>query len=375
LSDSDNYNYNTDLQIDFSLNQQGPEIVRDSWSIQVSKLPTNIEARMTEDAVTAYLEQFSDIMQKPPEATNSYMLKLITQTYDTIHSAAQEIYYLGVKYAALKDRVNPRLTTRDLTNIKAIAKEVESNLWSRVYAIQLRDKQIKDQEMLDGINDLFALGGGGEGGMPNTPNFPKIQLDDKTGKITQKKDPPQIKNRLDLKRQLRLLGPFLSTMALNIGTMEKFRQLGSHPQLYTSRAARAHTAREKRLIEELGRRARALQKQAQAIEIGKAGLDILIGLGLLRSVLRRPEFLAPISIGDTDLAASKIATGQLSNVHIVEWVTAEDDRVCTKYCLPLQGQRFVLEDTDTPIPIRDTHLNCRCRLLAVDTLTNGVFAA
>jgi hypothetical protein len=296
------------------------------------------------------------------------MLRLITQTYDTLHSAAQEIYYHGVKYAALKDGVNPRLTTRDLANIKAIAKEVETSLWTKVYDVQFRDQAIKDQEMIDGINDLFS-----EGGTQFLAKNQTIRLDDKTGKVSQKDAPPL--KKLDLKRQLKLLAPFLSTMALNIGTVEKFRQLGAHPQLYTSKAARKHTAAEERLIRELGRRARQLQKQAEAIQVGKAALDTLIGLGLLARVSRRPEFLEPPSPVDAELALLKISALQFNQVHIVEWVTAEDDKVCTKYCLPLQGQRFVLEDTDTPIPIRDTHLNCRCRLLAVDPFSNAVFAA
>lgn len=352
-----------------------PELVGDSWSIQVSKLPTNIEASYTERALAEYMEQFSDTIQNIPQATNSYMLKLITQTYDTVHTAAQEIYWLGVKYASLKDGVNPRLTPRDLENIKAIAKEVESSLWSKVYTVQLRDKDIKDQQMIDGINDLFDQGIGGAGIQSNTVNK---QLDDSGNKVTQKRIPPPPPPRLSLKRQLRLLAPFLSTMALNIGSIEKFRQLGAHPQLYRSRAAarnRPLTAREKRLIEQLGRQARELQRQAEAIEVGKGALDILLGFGLLRQTQKRLDFIAPISPQDADLALTKIQQGQLENVHIVEWVTAEDDRVCTKYCLPLQGQRFILEDTATPIPIRDTHLNCRCRLLAVDTLSGGVFAA
>lgn len=46
--------------------------------------------------------------------------------------------------------------------------------------------------------------------------------------------------------------------------------------------------------------------------------------------------------------------------NLVVWVTAQDDKVCWKYCQPLSGRTF--EVFQSPIPPHDTHPNCRCML-------------
>jgi hypothetical protein len=45
------------------------------------------------------------------------------------------------------------------------------------------------------------------------------------------------------------------------------------------------------------------------------------------------------------------------------WKTAQDDRVCDDYCLPLEDEVFTLLDPFIPEPETDTHYNCRCRLM------------
>lgn len=46
----------------------------------------------------------------------------------------------------------------------------------------------------------------------------------------------------------------------------------------------------------------------------------------------------------------------------VTWITALDERVCP-ICRPLQGKTWKVGDSTLQTPIRDTHPNCRCRLL------------
>lgn len=45
------------------------------------------------------------------------------------------------------------------------------------------------------------------------------------------------------------------------------------------------------------------------------------------------------------------------------WKTAQDDRVCDEYCLPLEDRAFSILDSFIPEPETDTHYNCRCRLM------------
>jgi hypothetical protein len=59
--------------------------------------------------------------------------------------------------------------------------------------------------------------------------------------------------------------------------------------------------------------------------------------------------------------------GIFQSLNWVMFVTAEDDRVCP-ICRGLQGETFLLTDPTMIIPIRDTHDNCRCRLLLIDPL-------
>lgn len=44
------------------------------------------------------------------------------------------------------------------------------------------------------------------------------------------------------------------------------------------------------------------------------------------------------------------------------WKTAQDDRVCEEYCLPLEDTVYLVDDF-VPEPETDTHYNCRCRIM------------
>lgn len=55
-----------------------------------------------------------------------------------------------------------------------------------------------------------------------------------------------------------------------------------------------------------------------------------------------------------------------ANRTVMQWVTAMDDRVCFKFCQPLDGKQWELDDPTMPTPPDDTHPNCRCRLQLVE---------
>lgn len=55
---------------------------------------------------------------------------------------------------------------------------------------------------------------------------------------------------------------------------------------------------------------------------------------------------------------------------IMQWYTAEDDRVCSEICMPLDGKQWELDDPAIPTPPDETHPNCRCRLGLVEIPLN-----
>lgn len=82
------------------------------------------------------------------------------------------------------------------------------------------------------------------------------------------------------------------------------------------------------------------------------------------------EIDAAIEEGDTDLLGiiTNLGGSALIGIGISEllrqefvWV-AQPGR-CEQYCAPLEGQTFDVLDPNIPVPIDDTHPNCRCRLL------------
>lgn len=57
---------------------------------------------------------------------------------------------------------------------------------------------------------------------------------------------------------------------------------------------------------------------------------------------------------------------ELKDRHYFVWVTARDDRVCTKYCRPLNGIMWSYDDIGLiPLPDMLTHPRCRCMIMKV----------
>jgi hypothetical protein len=47
---------------------------------------------------------------------------------------------------------------------------------------------------------------------------------------------------------------------------------------------------------------------------------------------------------------------------VMQWYTAEDDKVCQAICMPLDGKQWEIDDASIPTPPDFSHPNCRCRL-------------
>jgi hypothetical protein len=65
-----------------------------------------------------------------------------------------------------------------------------------------------------------------------------------------------------------------------------------------------------------------------------------------------------------DLPVNDLKDVKQGNIFYI-WKTAEDDRVCLNYCLPLEDHVYSILDPFVPEPEQDTHYNCRCRLMLV----------
>jgi hypothetical protein len=64
-----------------------------------------------------------------------------------------------------------------------------------------------------------------------------------------------------------------------------------------------------------------------------------------------------------NLGASALIGAGVSALLNMRWVWLTQPGACLQYCIPLEGQTFDILDNNIPMPISDTHPNCRCRLL------------
>lgn len=281
-------------------------------SIEVSKLPINKAARKFETFLADYLIDFANSVQKHPH-TNLTLLASENDLNATLRMYAQQIYWLGAIYVSAFDEVKPILTKRDIDNITNLSEAIRQSIWKRIDKFFVREKLRQDEQTAQELSTLLK-----QGAIPKAlkPIFK-----------AQEHEP------LNLDKQFAGLATVLTTSALNIGTIDKAQQISegiANGQIINPR----HIAR---------------TKFANA-----AFFDKFKGFA---DKVKRVEF--------------RIRQG-LNLTHEVIWITHEDDKVCN-ICLALAGDRFILEDPSTPKPIRDTHFNCRCRLLLLEG--RKVFAA
>lgn len=68
------------------------------------------------------------------------------------------------------------------------------------------------------------------------------------------------------------------------------------------------------------------------------------------------------------IKASSIGTKQSMKEAGIEkymWITAQDNKVCP-LCERMHGKKYKVEDIHAPIPVQDTHPNCRCTIVMAD---------
>lgn len=90
-----------------------------------------------------------------------------------------------------------------------------------------------------------------------------------------------------------------------------------------------------------------------------SGLTKAVNIGAAAGLLATAVAFGTLSSATID------KTKQLDAEATVTWITARDERVCP-VCRPLHGKTWKVGDSSLLTPIRDTHPNCRCRLLLRD---------
>jgi hypothetical protein len=263
-------------------------------SIELSRLPISKAARRLENQLTKYLVNFAHTIEETPQ-TNVSMLTLANDLKDNLRFYTQEIYWLGVVYVNAYAELRPKLTDRDLDNIKDISEKISDSVWRRINKFFVREKLIKDQEVAEELSKMLK--------QESKPRALKTIFN------------PKINEPLNLDKQFPGLATVLSTTALNIATIDKARQI---------------------------REGIANGEIISQIKIAKGTLD--------------KEMFDLINI-----------PGIFNSIEWVLFVTAEDDRVCP-ICNSLANEAFLLSDPTIIIPVRDTHDNCRCRLLLIDPI-------
>lgn len=81
-----------------------------------------------------------------------------------------------------------------------------------------------------------------------------------------------------------------------------------------------------------------------------------------RKIKTRAETIARSEIIKASAEGTRQIMRQAGVKHYI-WLTARDDRVC-KTCQALDGKKFRIDDPNAPLPVKDTHPNCRCVLVA-----------
>jgi SPP1 gp7 family putative phage head morphogenesis protein len=230
---------------------------------------------------------------------------LYYEVYDIIRSYVQQSFELGTKYVSDIARVEPRLTTRDIDLIKLITDNYVLRFWGRVQ-LQVFQLKITDSGLIQEMtlpNDQF------------NPNF--------------------IVNSLSIA---------ITSQALNEATKIKAGELlPSSPPATNSTTQPAYM---QPLI------------TGQELQAGTTYKSLKA-----RIVERYGNVKTQITPENITITPPPI---DISGV-VYMWVTTIDERTCP-LCMSLHGQTWDISEVDLIPNIPDeTHYNCRCRVMLVES--------
>lgn len=292
--------------------------------VKIEDTHTNREAVPINNALTALLGQLVGIIKNEyddnPDRFNDLTVQknVKNELGDAMRSGTESFYRLGVEYTNRVNTTNAFFTSRDTDNIKTISEDSTSWILKKIIDYFKREEEIqKGKDWAKLLRDWTK-----QLGAEMISDYLSISTANKL-------------NSFSVKKNVENIVVMTETRAINSGTIDKTIQL-NNPSLQSIVVTKA---------------------AAKLAELNLSTEDIWSG-GF------EPAKLVPKKQLEKRLFRARDEYNQWGL-----WTTAEDDKVCFEYCIPLAGQTFNLLDPDIPIPgdlDHDSHPHCRCRYLLID---------
>lgn len=292
-------------------------------NVKVEDTHTNKEAVPINDALTALLDQLVGIVKGEYDKNPDRFEDLTVQTNvknelgDALRSGTESFYRLGIEYVNRANVTNAFFTARDTDNIKIIANDSTNWILKKITDYFRREEEIqKGKDWAKTIQQWTKKLGGEVSGHLSIATANKL-------------------NSFSVDKNVKNIVTMTETRAINEGTRDKVIQLNNPgmPSVVVTKTA------------------------AKLAELNLSTEDIWSG-GF------EPAKFVPKKQLERRLFRQRDEYSQWGL-----WTTAEDDKVCFDYCIPLQGQTFNLLDPDIPIPgdlDHESHPHCRCRYILID---------
>lgn len=294
--------------------------------LKIEDTHTNKEAVPINNALTAILGQLVNIVKEEYDSNPAKFNDLTVQNNvknelgDALRSGTESFYRLGVEYTNRVNTTNAFFTARDTENIKTIAEDSTTWILNKITDYFKREEEIqKGKDWAKTLRDW-------------TKKLGADMISDHLSIATANK-----LNSFSVKKNVENIVTMTETRAINEATIDKSRQLNnpSIPSIVVTKTA-----------------AKLAELSLTTEDIWSAGFE--------------PAKFVPKKQLEKRLFRQKDEYSQWGL-----WTTAEDDKVCLTFCIPLSGQLFNLLDPDIPIPgdlDHDSHPHCRCRYILSDPL-------
>jgi hypothetical protein len=321
------------IQIHDSFSQE-PEITKIPRSkvgkLDVADTKAYQETVKYEEKLQSILNEILQKILKNSGDMSQIQFVFFQPVQDYFRAALQNVYAIGANYTNDAHSTIPYLSDNDNAQIKKLAGYGTSLFFKKVDNYFRREENIDQSDYFYSIQDKVT-----QIIKENT------NADTSTNIVIQPKK-VNLKS-LSIDKQINNLVTTVVFMTLNIAVIQKTRQLLNLKSKDQTVALAGFNPFE-----------RLLQYQPTRDLLGALGgfgnlFDTGIQ-GLARSLGEKIGILRPPS----------------EITRFVMWITKMDEKVCLKYCKPLDGQTFDTADLQAPIPIISTHPNCRCRIFSID---------
>lgn len=297
--------------------------------LDVSKTKSYRETLVFEQKLQSFLQEFVTVIIKTETDITQIRTKFHKPVSDMFRGTLQNVYAIGANYTNHTHNTIPYLSDNDNAQIKKITEYGTGQFFHKIETYLKREVDIEQSDFFWSIEDRI------------TRIFKEMNQDTTTNLVIQ---PKKVNLKpLSIDKQIDNLITSVVFMTLNVAVIQKTRQLESLANADQTVALAGDA-------DLLHMFAPILQNQYLENPLINAGVVTLATLPFLGGLKRLIKKIRP----------SKY----------LMWVTEMDDKVCFKYCQPLDGKQFDPSSNSHPIPIISTHPNCRCRLFSMDSNGN-----